>query len=414
MIVEVVAVGTELLLGQIVNGNAAHIGARLAEQGFDALHQAVVGDNLDRMVDVLTTAMRRADAVIVTGGIGPTQDDITREAIAAATGRALLFSEEYEAELRRRFERAGRVMPENNLRQAEYPEGAEMLPNPKGSAPGLALDHEGTHLFALPGVPAEMHQLLADHVLPRLRTVAGVTDVIVSRLLRSWGMSESMVAERLADLYESATNPTMAFLASSGEIKVRLTAKAPSMTAARDLIIPVEREVRLRLGSHVFGADDDTIGAVIQRLLSERGWTIGTAESMTAGLVAAALTSEPGSSAVFVGGVIAYDADVKTSALGVDAELVARFGQVSPEVAMAMAEGARDRLGCDVGVSVTGSAGPDPLDSPVGTSWIGVATPEDSRARMLQMPGDRERVRTYTTTATLHLARLGISGAWWH
>lgn len=413
MIVEVVAVGTELLLGQIVNGNAAHIGARLAEQGFDAHHQVVVGDNLDRIVGVLSTALGRADAVIITGGIGPTQDDITREAIAAATGRPLLFSEEYAAELRRRFERAGRIMPENNLRQAEYPEGAEMLPNPKGSAPGLALDHEGTWLFALPGVPPEMQQLLAGHVLPRLRRAAGVRDVIVSRLLRSWGMSESMVADRLSDLFDAATNPTMAFLASSGEIKVRLTAKAQDEERARELIAPVEGEIRERLGPHVFGADEDTIGVVIQRLLHERAWTVATAESMTGGMVAAALTSEPGSSTVFTGSVVAYSSDVKSVILGVDRDLMEAHGQVSPEVAMAMAEGVRSRLGCDVGLSVTGSAGPDPLEAPVGTSWIGVATPEDTRARMLQMPGDRERVRTYTTTAALHLLRLGVTGAWW-
>lgn len=413
MIVEVVAVGTELLLGQIVNGNAAHIGAKLAEDGFDAHHQVVVGDNLVRMIEVLTTAMGRADAVVITGGIGPTQDDITREALSGATGRALLFSESYESELRRRFERAGRIMPANNLRQAEYPEGSEMLPNPKGSAPGLALEHEGTWLFALPGVPAEMHQLLADHVMPRLRRAAGVQDVIVSRVLRSWGMSESMVAERLSDLFEAATNPTMAFLASSGEIKVRLTAKAPDRAAAEEIIGPVEHEVRDRLGSHIFGADDDTIGVVLQRLLGDRRWTLGTAESMTGGLVAGAVTAEPGSSDVFSGGIVAYSALAKLAVLGVDPSLIDQYGQVSPEVAMAMAEGVRVRLGCDVGLSVTGSAGPDPLDVPVGTSWVAVATPEDTRARMLQMPGDRERVRTYTTTAALHLGRLGISGAWW-
>jgi nicotinamide-nucleotide amidase len=412
VIVEVVAVGTELLLGQIVNTNAAHIGAVLAESGLDAHYQQVVGDNLDRVRVAIATALARADAVIVTGGIGPTQDDLTREGICAATGRAMAFDEGYAAALRGRFAQWGREMPASNLRQAEHPEGAELLSNPKGTAPGLVLDHDGTLVFAVPGVPQEMHGLLADHVLPRLRARAGVDRVLVSRVVRTWGQGESWVAEALDDLYRASTNPSIAFLASAGEIKVRITAGAQTVAAAADLIAPVESEVVSRLGSSVFGYDDDTIEPVVLRALAGRGWTMGTAESATGGMVAARMTSVPGASAWFRGGVVAYDVDHKRTLLGVtDADLA--DGVVSERCALAMARGARERLAVDVAVSVTGAAGPDPHDADPGTMVVAVATPEDVRARTSRMPGDRERVRTYTTTAALHLTRLAVAGKWW-
>lgn len=409
MIVEVVAVGTELLLGQIVNGNAAEIGALLAEQGLDAHYQQVVGDNHGRMTDALKLAMSRADAVIITGGIGPTQDDITREAICAATGLAMDHSEEYEAALKERWTRLGRSFPPSNLRQADHPRGAELLPNPKGTAPGLALFHEGVWLFALPGVPEEMRLLLTDHVLPRLRKAAGLEEVLVSRLLRTWGRSESQVADELDDLYESP-NPSLAFLASSGEIKIRITAKADTAARAAALIEPVEAEVRRRLGDSVFGVDAETIEAVLHRMLEERGWSIGTAESVTGGMVAARLTSIPGASKHFRGGIVAYTEDLKRSLLEVEDFSP---GVVSEPTALAMAAGARSRLGVDIAVALTGSAGPDTLEQQQGTVVVAVSTPDDAGARTLTLPGDRERVRTYAATAALHLVRLAISGAWW-
>ncbi len=412
MIIEVVAVGTELLLGQIVNGNAAQIGVTLAESGLDAHYQQVVGDNLDRLASSLRLAISRSDAVIITGGIGPTQDDLTREGICAATGRSMSFSDEYARALRERFAAWGREMPDSNLRQAEYPEGAELLPNPKGTAPGLMLEHDGTLLFALPGVPEEMALLMADHVLPRLREAAGIDRAIVSRVVRSWGRGEASVGELLDDVYRSSTNPSIAFLSSAGEIKVRITAGAPTLGDARALIEPVERLVCERLGSSVFGFDDDTIETVLLRLLGERSWTLGSAESATGGLVAARITSVPGASAVFRGSVVAYDIGVKQALLGVDDEAVAA-GVVSEAMAVSMARGARDVIGVDVAVAVTGAAGPEPHDAPPGTMVIGVATPEGARARTLRLPGDRERVRTYATTSALHLVRLAITGAWW-
>lgn len=409
MIVEVVAVGTELLLGQIINGNGAHIGAALAEQGFDANHQQVVGDNLGRMTDVLLTAFDRSDAVIVTGGIGPTQDDITREAICAATGRPMLRSSDYVAQLQSMWERRGRIMPASNVRQADYPKGAELLPNPRGSAPGLVLDHHGTLIFALPGVPAEMHLLLSDQVMPRLRAKAGIDEVLISRVLRLWGRSESEIADTLDDLFGATTNPSLAFLASSGEIKVRITAKADTVVAAAALIGPVETEVRSRFGDSVFGVDEEAIEPVVLGLLRQKGWTVGSAESITGGAVATRLTSIAGASDVFRGSIVAYAADLKADLLAVDVS----DGVVTEAVAVAMAEGARSALGVDVAVATTGSAGPDPLERDIGTVIVGVATPDGARARTLQLPGDRERIRAYGTTAALQLLRLGVAGSWW-
>jgi nicotinamide-nucleotide amidase len=412
LIVEVIAVGTELLLGQITNRNAAYLGEKLAESGFDCHFQVVVGDNLDRIVDAIETALGRADAVIMTGGIGPTQDDVTREAISAATGRPLVFNDEFADHLREFWRSRGREMPESNLRQAEHPRGAEQIANPKGTAPALALLHDGRWIFALPGVPAEMHYLIENDVMPRLRDAAGVEHVVMSRLIRSWGRSESQVAEMLDDLYHESTNPSVAFLASAAEIKVRITAKASTEAEAAALIAPYEETVRERLGGSVFGADTQTIEQVVFDLLEERKWTLATAESATGGLIAARITSIPGASSIFRGGAVTYATDVKASLLDVPEEILAE-GVVSEATALFMAEGAAARLGADVAVAVTGSAGPDPQEKAVGTMVVAVHTPEGSGSRVLRMPGDRERVRTYTTTAALHLLRLALTGEWW-
>lgn len=409
MIVEVIAVGTELLLGQIVNSNATHIGATLAEHGYDAHFQQVVGDNVGRIAETIELAAGRADAVVITGGIGPTQDDMTREAVCEATGLAMEFSDAYADHLRDWWEQRGRVMPESNLQQAEHPAGAELLLNPKGTAPGLAVDHEGTLIFVVPGVPAEMTHLLQVEILPRLAARSGTSAVLTSRLLRTWGRSESDVAEILDDIYRGSANPSLAFLASGGEIKIRLTAKADSRSDALAMIEPLENEVRSRLGESVFGTDDETIERVLLRLLNDRGYTIGTAESMTGGLVAAALTSLPGSSAVVRGGLVTYAAELKSRLLGIEDT----SNLVTVETAEQMALAGREALEADVVVSVTGSAGPEPLEKPPGTVVIGVSTPEHTQARELTMVGDRERVRTYAVTSALHLTRLALIGKWW-
>ncbi|MGD2051960.1 MAG: competence/damage-inducible protein A [Acidimicrobiia bacterium] len=413
MIVEVLAVGTELLLGQIVNTNAATIGARLAEAGLDHYHQGVVGDNVERIAAAVRLATSRAGALIITGGIGPTQDDLTREALCVAAGVPMAFSDEHAAALRRRWEERGRAMPESNLRQAQYPEGATLLPNAKGTAPGIRMRIGEAWVFAVPGVPAEMMPMLDDDILPFLRAEAGEGAVVVSRLIRTWGGSESRIAEIVADLYEASSNPTLAFLASSGEIKVRLTAKAASREVADELIAPVEAEVKARLGSQVFGTDDDTVERIVLGEVERRGWSLATAESATAGMVAARLTSVAGASRTFRGGVVAYQDDVKTGVLGVPEDVVAHHGVVSEATACAMADRAAVLFGTEVAVAVTGSAGPEPQERPVGTMVVAVRTPEGTRARSLHFPGDRERVRVYATTAALQLARLAVTGAWW-
>ncbi len=408
MIVEVIAVGTELLLGQIVNSNAAYLGAKLAEQGLDANHQQVVGDNLGRVSSTIKLALSRSDAVIITGGIGPTQDDLTREAVCAATGLEMHFSEDYATHLREWWAARGRPMPESNLKQAQYPAGAELLMNPRGTAPGLAIPFEGKQIFCVPGVPAEMEFLMEKEVLPRLVEENGA-EVLLSRLIRTWGQGESAIAEMLDDLYTGSTNPSIAFLASQGEIKIRITAKAPTTDEAEVMIAPVEAEVRNRLGDLVFGADDQTIEEILLGLLRDLDMTIGTAESMTGGLVAAELTSLQGSSSVLKGGLVAYDPELKRRLLGV--EDVSRV--VTAEVAERMAVGGRELLGADVVVAVTGSAGPDPLEEPPGTFYIAVATPEKVMSRHFRMVGDRERIRAFAVTSALQLTRLALIGRWW-
>jgi nicotinamide-nucleotide amidase len=409
MIVEVLAVGTELLLGQIVNSNATRIGERLADAGIDHYQQTVVGDNDARIVDALLGACSRADAVIITGGLGPTRDDLTREAMARAAGVDLVFDEPQAERLRERWRLRGRDMPESNLQQAERPEGSELIENPKGTAPGIRMRIGDAWVIALPGVPAEMIPMLDDSVIPFLR--GDDASVVVSRLIRTWGESESAIGEQLSDLYDGLTNPTIAFLASSGEIKVRITAKASSHAEAVALIAPVEEIVRERLGGLVFGIDAETIEMVILRSLAERGWTLGTAESATGGLVAGRITAVPGASSVFRGSIVAYATDLKESLLDVSESVIAEHGVVSEYVGIAMAEGAREALQVDVAVAVTGSAGPEPQERPVGTVVVAVATPLETTVRTLHMPGDRERVRTLATTATLQLLRIALAGA---
>jgi nicotinamide-nucleotide amidase len=413
--VEIIAVGTELLLGQIVNTNAAEIGTRLALSGLDHYHQTVVGDNLDRVAAAIGQATERADAVIITGGIGPTQDDITRESICAAAGVEMQYSESYAEELRDWWKRRGREMPATNLRQADYPAGAELIGNPKGTAPGLRIRLGSCWVFAVPGVPQEMLPMVEDSVIPFLvQQSGGAGAAIESVVLRTYGESESRIAEILGDLFEASDNPTMAFLASAAEIKVRLTARAKTAEDARELITPLETEVRQRLGSLVFATGSEPVESMVLTAVAERGWTVGTTESATGGLVAARLTSVAGASEVFQGSIVAYSTDLKHELLDIAGAVAADHGVVSEEMATAMAQQGAVRLGVDVCLAVTGSAGPEPQERDVGTMIFAVRTPEDVRAKTLRLPGDRERVRTYATTAALHLLRLAVGGEWWH
>lgn len=406
---EVVAVGTELLLGDIANTNAQTIGQELARIGVDCFVHTAVGDNVDRIAEAIRAALERADAVVVTGGLGPTQDDVTRDAIASVVGKPLIRDDGLVAEIRARFERMRRDMPESNLRQAERPEGSFSIPNPVGTAPGLLVEHDGKLIYAVPGVPSEMERMLRAEVLPDLARRSGEASSIVSRVVRVGGLAESAVGEALGPTW-SRLGPgdvRMAFLAGGGEVRVRLTAKAASEMAANDRLDQVERDVRAALGPAVVGVGDATLEVVVSRLLEGRGWTLACAESVTGGLIAARITEVPGASASFRGAVVSYASESKSAVLGVDPSILDEHGVVSGPVARAMAAGVRKAMGADVGVATTGVAGPTPLDGkPVGTVVLAVSGPLGDADREVHLPGDRTTIRRIASGAALNLCRL--------
>lgn len=390
---EVVAVGTELLLGQIVDTNSAWMGEQLALRGIEHLRQTKVGDNHGRIVEVLREALGRADAVIVCGGLGPTQDDITREAIAEVMGVQLMRRDELVAFMQEMFARRGRTMPDNNLRQADVPVGAMPIEQRTGTAPGLICPVGDKVIYAVPGVPYEMREMLERSVLPDIERRAGMRQVFVSRTLRTWGESESRIAELLAPRIEALDitgNPTIAFLASGIEgIRVRITACADTVANADALLDAEEAEVRGILGELVFSNADEPMEDVVGRLLAAQGLTVAVAESLTGGLVASRMVSVAGASGWFRGGVVAYDSEVKFVVLGVP-----RGPVVSGPAAAAMADGVRRLLGADVGLSTTGVAGPAEQEGkPPGTVWLGMAFAEEVDAVEIKLPGDRDRVR---------------------
>lgn len=406
---EVVAVGTELLLGQIVDTNSSWMGEQLALRGIEHLRQTKVGDNHQRIVTAIREALDRADAVIVCGGLGPTQDDITREAIADVMGVPLERHDELADFIRDLFARRGRVMPENNLRQADVPAGATPIEQVTGTAPGLICPVGEKVVYAVPGVPYEMREMLERAVLPDLERRAGVRQIFVSRTLRTWGESESRIAELLGpriDALDATGNPTIAFLASGIEgIKVRLTARADTAPAAEELLDAEEAEVRAVLGELVFSGRDEPMEAVVGRLLQERGLTLAVAESLTGGLVASRIVAVPGSSDWFRGGVVAYASEVKFDVLGVPKGPV-----VSEAAARAMADGVRTLLGADVGLSTTGVAGPTEQEGhPPGTVWLGLALGDEIDTVRIRLPGDRDRVRQMTVISLLDRLRRRLS-----
>ena len=409
---EIIGVGTELLLGQIVNSNAAWIGQRLAMVGWDCLRHTVVGDNEDRIATAIRETLERADAVILTGGLGPTQDDVTREAIAAVAGVPLVRHPELEQWLRERFAHIGRGrMAEMNLRQADVPEGGRVIDNTVGSAPGLIVEVKGKPIYAVPGVPREMQEMLERVVLPDLAARAGEGRAIVSRTLRTAGIGESLLAERLTPLWESVSDVTMAYLASAGEVRVRLTAVAPTREEALARIAPVEEAVRAELGDAVYGLDDETLEAAVGRLLRSAGQTLACAESLTGGLVGGRVTTVAGSSDYYRGGVVAYATEAKATVLGVNHRLLAEYGPVSEPVAGAMAEAARRLFGAAVGLATTGVAGPTEQDGqPVGTVCLGVADENGTITELLKAPGDRAQIRAWATTGALDLLRRHLEG----
>jgi nicotinamide-nucleotide amidase len=405
---EVVAVGTELLLGQIVDTNSSYIGEQLALAGIDSLHQVKVGDNLGRMIDALRTALDRADAVIVCGGLGPTHDDITREAIAAVMGVDLVPDDAVADVIRELFASRGRIMADNNLRQALVPVGATIIPQTRGTAPGLICPVGSKVAYLVPGVPHEMKDMMQRAILPDLRQRADDTGAIASRTLRTWGDSESGLNERLDPIIsrlETTGNPTLAFLASGWEgIKVRLTAKAPTHAEAIAICATWEDEVRAVIGDQVFAVDDETMESIVLDLLRQRGLTLGLAESVTGGLVSARLTAIPGASTVFRGGIVSYASEVKFDVLGVSPGPV-----VSAEAVGQMAAGAARVLGADVGLALTGVAGPDKQEGqPVGTLHVGLSISGTVSTATFRLPGQREQMRQFSVINSLDVLRKAL------
>jgi nicotinamide-nucleotide amidase len=408
---EIVAVGTELLLGQVVDTNSAWMGEQLALAGIDCTHQQTVGDNLERIVGALELALGRADAVIVCGGLGPTQDDITRNAIARVMGVRLVQDDAVVDRILERFAARGRRMPANNLLQAQVPEGATAIADPQpGTAPGLIcpVGEGGKVIYAVPGVPYEMQEIVAGAVLPDMRRRAGKLAIIRSRTLRTWGDSESGLAERLAEHMAELDDagpeaPTLAFLASGIEgLKVRITVKADDDDVAGKLLDDEERVVRGIVGDIVFGVDEETMEHAVAKLLVRRGLTLAVAESLTGGLVSSRLVNVPGASGWFRGGIVSYSTDVKHDLLGVSEGPV-----VTSEAAAAMAAGVRRRLHADIGLAVTGVAGPDEQEGqPPGTVFMAVALGDDEPIVVrVGLPGDRDRVRQFACISLLDLLR---------
>jgi len=387
----VLAVGTELLLGQVVDTNSSFIGERLALAGIDSHLQARVGDNLDRIAAALRLLLSTSDAVIVCGGLGPTQDDITREAIAEVLGTGLVRDLAMEERIGAMFTRRGRQMAANNLRQADRPEGASFIVQELGTAPGLVCPIGVDQVvYAVPGVPAEAREMIERAVVADLQRRAGPRSVIVSRMVRTWGAPESTLSELIADRVDRQTNPTIAFLASGLEgIKVRLTAKAGDMATATALLDAEEALLREILGPLVFGVDDESMEKAVGDLLASQGLLLGVAESLTGGLVGSRLAEVPGSSEWFQGSIVAYDSQVKFDLLDVPEGPV-----VSASAASAMATGARRVLRADVGLGITGVAGPTTQDDqPVGTVFTAVDLDGEVEVRELHLPGGRQLVR---------------------
>jgi nicotinamide-nucleotide amidase len=405
---EVLAIGTELLLGQIVDTNSAWIGEQLAASGIDSFEHRAIGDNQTRIVGALRDLLSRSDTVLVCGGLGPTQDDLTRDAIAELMNVPLVRQEELAETIAQMFRARVRDMPQNNLRQADVPEGGEAIPNPIGTAPGLRCDlGDGKVVYAVPGVPYEMKQMVTDYVIPDVLRRSGEAAAIVSTSLKTWGTSESalaeMVAHRLDALDAQGGNPTIAFLARGIEgLVVRVTAKAATEAEARALVDLEVKELQLILGDLVFGVDDETMEYAVLERLRGRGWSLGVAESLTGGLIGARIVNVEGASDTFRGTIASYATDVKRSLLGVTAPSV-----VSDQAAREMAEAAQRVLGADVGIAATGVAGPTEQDGvAVGTVYFGLAIPGvPTEVVSTRLPGDRERLRQFSTISLLNLLR---------
>ncbi len=408
---ELIAVGTELLLGNIANTDAQMISQGLSQLGINVYYHTVVGDNPQRVRQAVDIARGRADILITTGGLGPTCDDLTKVAVAQAFGKELVYHEPSAQRIRERFAQRGTPVTENNFQQAMVPEGCTVLDNDWGTAPGVAFQADGTHVLMLPGPPRECEMMFRHRALPYLQQLAD--GVIASRTVKTFGIGESAAEALLRDLMNALHNPTLAPYAKPTGTELRITAHAPTREEALRLIAPVEEQVKAILKDKVIGVDVDSLEEVCFALLKDRGLTVGTAESCTGGLLAKLLTDLPGSSAVFRGGVVSYTNGVKAGLLGVPQDLLDRYGAVSPQVAEAMARGAKAALGCDIALSTTGVAGPDADDrgNPIGLVYLGLAWGDQCQVTEFRAgPVERERVRRQAAQTALDLLRRHLTG----
>lgn len=401
---EIVCVGTELLLGEIVDTNATYLARQLADLGINLYFKTTVGDNWLRLSSALGVALSRSDLLLISGGLGPTQDDITKEVVGAVVGRPLRFHSDAYRHIESYLTRLGRQVSDNNRRQAMLPEGAEMIPNPVGTAPGVWLEVQNKLIICLPGVPHELKTMMEETVVPRLEKRWGKAP-LHSRVLRFSGIGESALEEAVLDLIQNQTEPTIALYASLGEVRMRLTCRASSAEEAERIFAPVETEVRTRLGQYLYGTGEASLAQMVGELLAPRCQTVAVAESCTGGLIGSQLTSVSGSSRYFQGGIVAYANEAKIRLLGVAPDLLARCGAVSEDVALAMARGVREALGTDYGVSVTGIAGPTggTEEKPVGTVYIACAGPQEEQCLHRVFSGDRAIVRQRASQQALWL-----------
>jgi len=404
---EIVTIGTEILLGQLIDTNSVHIAHALADHGVDVYAKHSVGDNAERLAAMLEDVLARADGAITTGGLGPTVDDLTKDAVARAVRKKLVLHEPSLRAIEERFKFFGRPMTDNNRRQAYLPEGCVVLDNPHGTAPGfIAQRDDGKFVACMPGVPREMKPMLEELLIPWLVQRFGLRDAIYTKTLHTVGIGESVLDGRVEDLFRTLENPKIAMLAHGGRVDVKIMAKAASRELAEAMIEPVAAELRRRIGSGYYGDDDTTLpGAIVERL-AERGLTLATAESCTGGAIAAAIVDAPGASAAFRGSVVAYANDVKTALLNVPDRTLETAGAVSEESAVAMARGARERLEADVVIATTGIAGPSggTQEKPVGLVWFALAFGDgEIETRRLTFPGNRADIRERATVAALGL-----------
>ncbi len=410
-IVEILSVGTELLLGGIANTDAQLLSQGLSELGLNVYYHTVVGDNPGRLAQAVQTARSRADILITTGGLGPTCDDLTRRVLAESFGKKLIFHQDIADGLRAWFARRGQEMTENNLQQALLPEGCTVFENACGTAPGCAFEVQGVHVLMLPGPPGECGDMFRRSARPYLARLSG--GVICSHTLKLFGIGESKLESLLREDMETMTNPTLAPYAKQGECELRVTAKAPSARQAEERMAPVLERLRGQLGAYVYGVDVSGLEQVALVLLTRRGLSLGTAVACSGGRSAKRVTDLPGASAAFRGGVVSYCNAVKAAALGVPEGLLEQYGAVSQPVAQAMAQGARRALGCELALSATGVAGPGPDEqgNPAGLVFLGLAAPEGTYVRRVQIANaDRARVRTVAAHHALDLARRWLSG----